>query len=216
VPIRILLLVALAAAAVWGLRRLLAGYAVGGPRATLSRREWAFVSAAADAVFPSGGALEPSGVEAGVPAYVDQYVGSVPPPTRLLMRMLFLLFEQVTLFLPAPGPGGRRRFSSLSAEQRVAVLDAWRTSGFFPRRLVFTSLRAILCMGYLADPSVLRRLDLAPFEIESPVAEADLLYPPVGRPRSEIRHTATTPPSDGTPLEIGGPIHPDYREGAAR
>jgi hypothetical protein len=215
VPIRILLLAALAAAAVWGLRRLLAGYAVAEPRTTLAAREWAMVAAAAEAMFPPGGAIPASGLEAGVPAYVDRYVGSVPPTIRLLMRMLFLLFEQATLLLPAPGPGGRRRFSDLSVEQRVAVLERWRTSGFFPLRLAFTSLRAILCMGYLADPAVLRQLDLAPWDIEPPVARADLLYPPVGRPRSEIRHRETTRPSDGTPLEIGGPIHPAYRERSA-
>ena len=161
-------------------------------------------------MFPPGGAVPPSGREAGVPAYVDRYVCGVPPLIGRLMRLLFLLIEQATLVFPAPGGGGRGRFSSLTVEQRVAVLEAWRTSGFFPRRLVFTSLRAILCMGYLADPAVLRALDLAPFEIDSPVAEADLLYPPVGRPRSEIRHTETTPPSDGTPL-LGGAIHPAYR-----
>jgi len=211
VLIRFLLLAALLAAAFWGLRRLLGGYSVTEPRVSLAAREWALVAATSDAMFPAGGPVAPSGGEAGVPAYVDRYVGSVPSGIRLLMRLLFLLFEQATLFVRAPGSGGRRRFSDLDVDQRVAVLEAWRTSGFFPKRLVFTSLRAILTMGYLADPAVLRSLDLAPWDIESPVCQADLLYPPVGRPRSEIRHTETTPPSDGTPLEIGGPLHPDYR-----
>jgi len=211
VPIRFLLGAAVLAVAFWGLRRLLAGYPEAREARTLARREWALVAAAADALFPPGGPIEPSGSDAGVPGYVDRYVGSVPPGVRLLMRALLLLFEQATLVFPAPGPGGRRRFSDLTVEQRVAVLEGWRTSGFFPRRLVFTSLRAILCMAYLADPAVLRRLDLAPWDITPPVVEADLLYPPVGRPRSEIRHREATPPSDGTPHEPGAPIHPDYR-----
>ncbi|HKJ24932.1 MAG TPA: gluconate 2-dehydrogenase subunit 3 family protein [Myxococcota bacterium] len=211
-PIRVLLLAAVVALAFWGLRRLFGGYDVRAPRTTLAAREWALVSAASDAMLPPGGAIAPSAAEAGVPGYVDRYVGSVPPNMRLLMRMLFLLFEQATLFLAAPGPGGRRRFSDLSVDQRVAVLERWRTNRFHPLRLAFTSLRAILCMGYLADPEVLRILGLAPWDIDPPVAKADLLYPPIGRPRSEIRHHATTPPSDGTPLAIGGPIHPDYRE----
>lgn len=210
-PIRVLLLAALAAVALWGLRRLFAGYDAPEPRTTLAAREWAFVAAASDAVLPAGGAIGPSGSEAGVPAYVDRYVGNVPPSMRLLMRMLFLLVEQATLFLPASGPGGRRRFSDLSTEQRVAALERWQKSRFYPMRLVFASLRAILGMGYLADATVLRSLGLAPWDIEPPVAPADLLYPPIGRPRSEIRHHATTPPSDGTPMRIGGPIHPAYR-----
>ena len=74
------------------------------------------------------------------------------PRIRLLMHLLFFLIEHATLFFPAPGRGGRRRFSSLALEQRAAVLEGWRTSRLFPRRLVFASLRAILTMGYFALP----------------------------------------------------------------
>ena len=208
--IRLLLL----AAAVWGIRRLLFGYASPGPTRALSAREWVLVEAVSDTMFPRGGAIPPSGRQAGVPAYVDDYVARVPPGIRLLMRLLFLLVEQATLVFPAPGPGGRRRFSSLGTEQREAALEGWRTSRLFPRRLVFNSLRAILCMGYLADPAVLRQLGLAPWDITSPVLEPDLLYPPVGQPRSAIPWSEAdrTPASDGTPLVIGSPVHPDYRE----
>ena len=48
------------------------------------------------------------------------------------------------------------------------------------------------------------------FAIETPVCEADLLYPPVGRPKTEIRHRAVTAPSDGRPLDLAGPRHPAY------
>jgi len=208
---RILLLAAVLVLLVWGLRRLFAGYGRRPEARKLHAREWALVEAVSDAMFPTGGAIPPSGREAGVPAYVDGYVARVPTGIGRLMRMLFLLVEQATLFFPAPGRGGRRRFSDLTVDQRIAALEGWRTSRLFPRRLVFTSLRAILCMGYLADPAVLRRLDLAPWDLEPPVSEADLLYPPVGRTRAAIRPTETTPPSDGTPLAIDAPIHPDYR-----
>jgi hypothetical protein len=127
------------------------------------------------------------------------------------MRLLFCLLEQATLVFPAPGRGGRRRFSSLDPAQREAVLEGWQRSRLFPRRLVFTSLRAILTMGYFAHPAVLRGLGLAPYRVEPPVAEADLLYPPIGAPPAAIRFTRAdlTPPSDGTPLR-GAPLHPDY------
>lgn len=150
----------------------------------------AFLEAASDAMFPPGGPIPESGIDAGVPAYVERYVAAVPPRVRLLMRLLFFLVEHASL----------PRFSKLPHERRVAALEGWRTSRFFLRRLVFTSLRAILTMGYFADPGVLRRAGLAPFEIPTPVCEADLLYPPIGQPRSAIRHRAVTPPSDGTPL----------------
>ena len=132
----------------------------------------------------------------------------------LIERLLFLLVEQATLVFAAPGAGGRRRFSSLRPEQRVAALEGWQRSRFFPRRLVFTSLRAVLTMGYLADPTVLGALRLAPYAIPVPVGEADLLYPPIGRGPEAIPYGPDdrTPPSDGTPLDLAGPLHPGYRE----
>lgn len=211
--IRLLLLAGL----IWGVRRLFFGYPAVPQARSLAAREWALVEAVSDAMFPRGGAIPPSGRQAGVPAYVDGYVASVPAGIRLLMRLLFMLVEQATLFFPAPGAGGRRRFSALDSDQREAVLEGWRTSSLFPRRLVFTSLRAILCMGYLADPVVLRKLDLAPYDIASPVLEADLLYPPIGQPRSAIPYTELdrTLPSDGTPIALDAPLHPAYREAAS-
>ncbi len=180
----------------------------------LARHEAAFVSAAAEALFPRGGAVEPSGLDAGVPAYVDRYLGDVPPRIRFLIRCLFLLFEHATFVVRAPGRGGMRRFSSLRPEQQAAVLERWRRARFFPMRLVFTSLRAIFTMGYFAAPSVLRALRLAPYDVRTPVAEADLLYPPIGKGPEAIRWTRAdlTPPSDGTPIDIHGPLHPAYAE----
>jgi hypothetical protein len=215
----LLLWLALAGLVAWALARLLAGYpAPPAPTRVLSRGERALVESGADVMFPAGGAVPPSGREAGVATYVDRYVASVPRAQRILIRALFVLVEHATLLWPAPGPAGRRRFSSLDPAQRVAALEGWRTSRLFPRRLVFTSLRAVLCMGYLGDPAVLRSLSLAPPDVTSPVLEPDLLYPPVGHPRSAIRWTEADldAPSDGTPIPIGGPVHPDYREARER
>jgi Gluconate 2-dehydrogenase subunit 3 len=201
--------VLLAAAGAYALWRIFGGYPGRTGFAQLARREVAFVDAAADTLYPQGGGL-PSGVEARIAYQLDGYLGLVPPRMRLLMRLLFFLMEHATLLFRAPGPRGRRRFSSLAPEQRAAVLEGWRTSRLVPRRLVFTSLRALVTNGYVADPAVLRALGLAPFAIETPVCEADLLYPPIGRPKSEIRHRAVTAPSDGRPLDLAGPRHPAY------
>jgi hypothetical protein len=180
----------------------------------LAPREVAFLNAAGNATFPAGGALSPSGDEADLAGYTDHWMTLVPPRTRFLMRLLLFLIEHGTLVLPAPGPRGWRRFSSLSMEQRAAVLEGWRASRFYPRRLVFMSLRAILCMGYLAYPRVLRELRQAPLDFDTPVCEADLLFPPIGRGPEAIRYSSAdlTPPSDGTPLSLEGPLHPDFAE----
>ncbi|MEN8181319.1 MAG: gluconate 2-dehydrogenase subunit 3 family protein [Myxococcota bacterium] len=204
-----------------GLAAVFAGWRLGryprtvpGRFRVLAPREVAFLAAAGDALYPPGGVLPPSGSEARIPEYVDRYLAEVPGRMRLLMRLLFALVEQATIVFRAPGRGGRRRFSSLRPEQRVAALEGWQRSRFFPRRLVFTSLRAILTMGYFAHPPVLRPLGLAPYAISTPVCDADLLYPPVGSRPEAIRYGPEdrTPPSDGTPLALDGPLHPDYAE----
>ena len=126
--------------------------AAAGDAARLAPREYATIAAAALATYPRGGAIPPSGLDAGVPAHVDRFVAAQRPATRLLMRLLFVLVEHATLLFPAPGRDGFRRFSALDAEQQVAFLRGWQRSALLPRRLVFVSLRAILTMGYLRDP----------------------------------------------------------------
>ncbi len=198
-------------------RRLFFGYAAPAqPLAALRLGEYAVVQAAANAVYPPGGALEASGEQARVGAYADRYLQALPARTSTLMRLLFFAVEHGTLVFAAPGPGGRRRFSSLATEQQVALLESWRTSRFFPLRLIFTSLRAILTMGYFASPEVLRPLRLAPYAIETPVREADLLFPGIGQSRASIRHTAAdvaaSRETSATPLDPDGPLHPRFRE----
>ena len=179
----------------------------------LSRREYEFVEAAAEAMFPRGGALEPSGRDAGVARYVDGFVASQPRRLRVLIHLLVFLCEHAAVFRLG-GRGGFRPFTRLSPKARVRYLDAWRTSSWAPRRLVFTSLRAIVTLGYLADPAVLRALGLAPKAIESPVCEADLLWPRVGERRDQIpyRREDLTDPSAGLPLPLDAALHTDYAE----
>lgn len=198
--------------------RCFKGYPRGGARYRhLSRREVAFLNAAGDATFPRGGAIPASGSDADVAGYVDRWLAASRPRIRALLHLLFLLVEHATLLFPAPGWGGWRRFTALSPEQRIAVLEGWRSSRYFPRRLVFTSLRAVLTMAWFAHPPVMRQLRVAPLEIPTPICEADLLYPPIGRSPDAIRYTPAdlTPPSDGTPLDLDGPLHPAWAERSA-
>ncbi len=201
----------------YALSRVSIGYPrPGKPMAVLTRSEAAFVAAAAEATFPAGGGIPASGIDADLPGYTDRLMAAAHPRMRFLMHLLFFLVEHATLFFPAPGRAGRRRFSALSLEQRTAALEDWRSSGLFPRRLVFASLRAILTMGYFAHPAVLRQLGLAPYEVRTPIRDVDLWYPRIGASRASIRLTPAdlTPPSDGTPIPLDAPLHPAYREGA--
>lgn len=209
----VVLVVSALAYTVW---RLALGY--GAPRRAtrqLFRHEVAFLDAAAEAMFPEGGAIPLSGLEADLPGYVDRYVDTLPSKKQFQIRLLLLLFEQATIFFPAPGRGGFRRFSALGVAQRLAVLEGWNDSGWFVRRLIFMALRAVLTMGYLSHPVALRHLRFAPLAIRSPISEADLLYPRIGfHPDSLIlTREDLTPPSDGTPIDRDGPLHPDYAGG---
>ena len=206
------------AASGYGLARVFAGYPPPPrPFKVLNRREVALLTAAANATFPAGGALPPSGGEADIAGYLDRWLAVLHGRILVLMRLLFFLIEHATLFFPAPGRGGRRRFSSLSSDQQVAVLEGWRTSSLYPRRMAFASLRAILTMGYFAYPPVLRQLRLAPLDIETPVCAADLLYPSIGRTLGTIPYGPDdiTPPSDGVPVDLDDPAHPRYAKGTS-
>ena len=207
----------IAVALAYAVARVAFGYrAPESPLPRLTRGEAAFLAAAADATFPSGGALPSSGRDARVPAYINRLLEVSHPRMRLQMRLLFFLLEHGTLFFPAPGISGFRRFSALTGEQRVAVLEGWGSSRYWQRRLVFTSLRALLTLGYFAHPPVLRALGLAPFALRSPICEADLWYPRIGAHPSSIALTSAdlTPASDGTPIALGAPIDPRYAENA--
>jgi hypothetical protein len=203
-----------ACAVAYGLARVFAGYPARAERfRRLSRREAATIDAAAEAMFPPGGPIPASGLDAGSAGYADLLLDASHPRVRFLMRLLYFFFEHATLFFPAPGGlSGLRRFSSLPYDARVAWVDAWEQSRLFLRRLCFTSLRAILTEAYFSHPPVVRALGLAPFAIRSPICEADLLYPRVGAPRESIPYTRAdlTPPSDGRPLDRDGPLHPRF------
>lgn len=180
----------------------------------LWRGEVAFISSAAEAMYPAGGPIPSSGLDADLPGYLERLMAASRPHTRILLHLLFFLVEHGTLLFPTSGRGGMRRFSSQDVEHRVVALDGWAESTLFFRRVVFTSLRAVLTMGYFAHPPVVRRLGLAPLAIESPICEADLLYPRIGERPESIGKTAAdlTAPSEGIPLPQDGPLHAGFAE----
>lgn len=184
----------------------------------LARREAAFLNATAEVLFPPDGAIPFSGLDADIPSYADRFLSALEPRVRLQIRLLFAFFEHVTLFIPASGLTGFRRFSALSFEQRELVMQGWSQSPNFWRQLIFTALRAVLTMGYLGHPVVARHLRVAPYAIDTPICEADLLYPAIGTHPRDISLTRAdlTRPSDGTPIDIDGPLDPTYLEPSVR
>lgn len=189
-------------------RRLLAGYppAPAG-LAVLHRGEAAFVNAAAEVLFPGGSGLPVAGVDAHLPHSVDRHLAALPRAKRVQIRALFLLIENLTLFVPGDEPGGRRRFSSLGAASRVSILDRLARHPRAPVRTLFQALRAVLVLGYLGHPANLWALGVAPFEIEPGVSDAELLFPRIGGLVSSIAYT----PADRTDPVALGPLDPHGR-----
>jgi hypothetical protein len=199
-------------------RRVFSGYPKGAEEySVLAPREVEFISSVSEVMFPAGGAIPFSGLDAKIPRYADNFLAALEFSVRLQIRALFAFFEHVTLFFPAPGWTGFRRFSSLDVEQREVVLQGWSQSSAFLRQMIFTALRAVLTMGYLGHPTVMRHLRVAPLEFESPICEADLLYPRIGEhpDQNPLRDAEITPRSAGVPLDPFGPLHPNYRESSS-
>lgn len=196
-----------------GYRRFLSSYP---PAPTglvvLHRGEASFIVSAAEILFPGGGALPVAGADAHLPHYVDRHLAALPRAKRLQIRALFGLFEHLTLLFPGDGPGGRRRFSKLSAAARVSVLSRIENHENELVRTLFMALRAVLVLGYLGHPANLNDLGLAPFEIEFAVSDAELLFPRIGGLVSSIgfdESDRTDPVSLG-PLDPNGPRHRAY------
>jgi hypothetical protein len=206
--------IVVAVALAWIALRIFAGYPVKNRRfRVLNRAEAAVLDSVAEAMFPPGGHIESSGRDADLPAYADRWMAVSQPRIRVLMHLLFFLIEHATVIFPAPGRRRRRRYSSLTLEQRIAVLEGWGKSRLHLRRRVFVSLRSIFTKGYFAHPPVLRQLRVAPFAIDSPVCEADLLFPPIGKLPADIRYTREDLSSpSGVPLTDADPLHPDFAE----
>lgn len=141
------------AAALW---RGFGGYAAPEkPFKYLSRMDAAVFRAAAAVTFPKGGEISPSYAEAKVVEYCDEYIMWLPQGQRFLIRLLCILFEHATIVF---GPKRLKRFTALSLEDQTKYLDGWDQSPVYLRRMAFQSLRAILCMAYLADDEVNRQI----------------------------------------------------------
>jgi len=194
-------------------RRGYAGYPTAPPGlAKLNAGEAAFVEAVGEVLFPAGAGLALAGVDAQLPHYIDRHLDALPRAQRLQIRALFAAVEHLTLVLPGDEPGGRRRFSSLTAASRIALLErlAIHPNGLF--RLLFSALRSVFVLGYLGHPANLHGLGLSPFEIEPGVSDAELLFPRVGGLVSSIAFELAdrTDPTTRDPLEPHSPRHRAY------
>ena len=125
---------------------------------TLNRLEQALVAAVADALFPPGGLFPLSGTEAGMIEYFDGYLRRCHGQEGLLLRLL-LLATELSPFVFGPR---RAPFSKLSLADRTRSLQEAFKSRIYFRRVAFTSMRALMTMGYLSNRQVAEHMGFAP------------------------------------------------------
>ncbi len=180
--------------------------------ARLHPGEAAFVEAVGEVLFPAGAGLALSGIDAQLPHYIDRHLDALPRAQRFQIRLLFAAVEHLTLVLPGDEPGGRRRFSSLTAASRIAILERLSHHPNGVIRLLITALRSVFILAYLGHPANLHGLGLSPFEIEPAVSDAELLFPRVGGLVSSIAFEVRdrSEPTDREPLGPDGKRHRAY------
>ncbi|HSJ05488.1 MAG TPA: hypothetical protein VK936_02225 [Longimicrobiales bacterium] len=108
----------------------------------LSPKEFAVARAAAEALLP-GVPVDPGAVAAAI----DTELAIAGEPMRSDMKTVLSLMEHGTVL-----SFRRRRFTTLSVEARLAVLDDWARSRFNLRRAAYQALRGfVLYFAWIDD-----------------------------------------------------------------
>ncbi|KIG17226.1 hypothetical protein DB30_03539 [Enhygromyxa salina] len=113
------------------------------------------VGALGQTMYPRGGNIPVDARDARALEYVDEWLAAVPKRERVLLRLMFVLFE---VAMPAFGPSRTKTFTRASPEAQHAYLAAWETSDLYFRRVSLLGLRSVFAFAYLADAEVLRHI----------------------------------------------------------
>lgn len=114
----------------------------------LSRDEYDFVQAAAEAWMPPGGDPAISGAEAGVGRFFDDFLVTIPAQQRTLLKLLLQALDERTV------PLHLSTFKNLDLETRSEVLDGWVESSIYVERQAAAALMALMSFGYTLHPDV--------------------------------------------------------------
>lgn len=113
------------------------------------------VGALGQAMYPRGGSIpiDANGVRAI--EYVDEWLSVLPKKERVLLRLMFVLFE---IAMPAFGPSRTKTFTRASPEAQYEYLCAWEASDLYFRRAAMLGMRSVFALAYLGDPEVQRHI----------------------------------------------------------
>lgn len=112
------------------------------------------IEAAADRMFPEGGAIPYSARDVDLTAYMLDFLGKAPKDKANLICLLMLGYE---FGFPALFGKGLR-FTKMPPEKQTALLEAMHDSSLYPFRILNFCFRMFLTFGYLADERVLQEM----------------------------------------------------------
>ncbi len=117
----------------------------------LSASETRIVAALAEAMFPRERGVDVNGVEAGIAAYVDDYVAALPTFERGQIRALLAAFDRgFGVFRARPS----QRFAGASLPERRDYVESWARSNTYTGRMVFEGLRTVMTIAFAESPAV--------------------------------------------------------------
>lgn len=123
----------------------------------LTPQEKEILAHAANVTFPEGHSSLPSGTEAGIVEYMEQYFQRLPPHTR---RLLHLLFHYIELSPLVFGPD-RTLFTLSRPEDQKEILDYTTKSKYF-HRMSLQAMRVLMTFGYMANEKVTKEIGCVP------------------------------------------------------
>lgn len=110
----------------------------------------ASVRASSEALFPADG-VHPDHLDTDLADRTEAYVRALPPSQSPLVMLMFVAVEWLTPVLSPFGP----RFSRRTPDERLALVDRWRSARLIPLRLFGDALRATLVMLYFSHPAAM-------------------------------------------------------------
>jgi hypothetical protein len=131
----------------------------------LSDQEKRIVLAIGQTMFPRDSVLSIDADDAGVVAWVEDYLERMPPFSRTQVRALLNTFEYG---YAAWAGHPRATFSAARPQERAAYLESWERASTYSQRMLHEALRAMFTFGYVDSEPVGRAIRPEP-PSEAPV-----------------------------------------------
>lgn len=117
----------------------------------LSDQERKVVFALGQCLFPRDGAIGIDGDDAGVVAWVDDYLNRMDPVARTKVRALIRTFDLgYVAWMGKPGAS----FATASPDDRLAYVEAWENAPTYTQRMLSDALRTVLTFAYVESAAV--------------------------------------------------------------